>query len=418
MSFRKNTKSFIFTCLAFIICGVVAYYIIPMVYSNDIEYTVEKDLNKENVDGLKNTTENIDGLKNTTEDLQTENLVKENIDVPITVTHIETPDHVKALYISGWVAGSKNFLASVVKIIDETEINAIVIDIKDSTGRISFQMDDPEIQKIGSSQNRIGNIRALTALLHSKHIYIIGRISTFQDPYLTKLKPEWAIKKISNGEVWKDRKGLSFLDPTNINVHKYVVSIALNAYKEGFDEMNFDYIRYPSDGEIKNINYNLAKGDTRSDNLEKFFKYLSSEIKKDTNIPISADIFGLTTEAKDDMGIGQVWEKVIPYFDFVCPMVYPSHYPPGHAGYKNPALYPYEVINRALANAVTRTKLINQNISKIRPWLQDFDLGATYTKEMIQSEMKATYDNGLTSWMLWDPKNTYTSSALKLETIN
>jgi len=418
MSFKKKKTNFIFISLALVVCGVVAYYIIPMVYSNDIEYTVEKDLNKENVDVLKNTTENVDGLKNTTEDLQTENLVKENIDVPITVTHIETPDHVKALYISGWVAGSKNFLASIVKIVDETEINTVVIDIKDSTGKISFHIDDPEIQKIGSSENRISNIRALTAMLHSKNIYIVGRISTFQDPYLTKLKPEWAIKKISDGGVWKDRKGLSFLNPTSKDVHKYIVSIALDSYNEGFDELNFDYIRYPSDGDLKDINYNLVKGETRSDNMEKFFKYLRDEIKKNGDIPMSADIFGLTTEAKDDMGIGQVWEKVIPYFDFVCPMVYPSHYPPGHAGYKNPALYPYEVINRALASAVTRTKLINQNILKIRPWLQDFDLGATYTKELIRAEMKAVYDNGLTSWMLWDPKNTYTPSALKLETIN
>ncbi len=169
---------------------------------------------------------------------------------------------------------------------------------------------------------------------------------------------------------------------------------------------------------MKDINYNLKDGKTRADNIEAFFKYFSTEIKKDVNIPLSADLFGLTTEARDDMGIGQVWEKALPYFDYLSPMVYPSHYPPGHAGYKNPALYPYEVINRALISAVTRTKAANQDISKIRPWLQDFDLGATYTKEMMQAQMKATYDNELNSWMLWDPSNKYTPSALKLETIN
>ena len=416
MSFKKKTTSFIFIGLALLVCGVVVYYVIPLVNGNDIEYTLDQDINANNVDTVENST------KNTTEDLKTEIPVAEDTNINtqalIPVTHIKTPEHVKALYMSGWVAGSKKFLASIVKIADETEINTVVIDIKDSTGKISFHIDDPEIQKIGSSENRISNIRALTAMLHSKNIYIVGRISTFQDPYLTKLKPEWAIKKISDGGVWKDRKGLSFLNPTSKDVHKYIVSIALDSYNEGFDELNFDYIRYPSDGDLKDINYNLVKGETRSDNMEKFFKYLRDEIKKNGDIPMSADIFGLTTEAKDDMGIGQVWEKAIPYFDFVCPMVYPSHYPPGHAGYKNPALYPYEVINRALTSAVTRTKLINQNILKIRPWLQDFDLGATYTKELIRAEMKAVYDNGLTSWMLWDPKNTYTPSALKLETIN
>jgi hypothetical protein len=144
---------------------------------------------------------------------------------------------------------------------------------------------------------------------------------------------------------------------------------------------------------------------------------LSAEVKKEKNIPISADLFGLTTEATDDMGIGQVWEKAMPYFDFLCPMVYPSHYPSGQAGYKNPALYPYEIINKALIGAIKKSDNIGEDKNKIRPWLQDFDMGTTYTKELIQKEMKAVYDNGLTSWMLWDPANKYTPSALKLETL-
>lgn len=408
MSFKKITTRFIFISLAIIICGAVVYNVLPMVYSNDVEYNIEQDI-KADIIAVPEST--IDELK-------VDGMLNANADTTTPVTHIKTPESVKALYISGWVAGTTDFLKSIVKIVDETEINAIVIDIKDSTGRISFETSDEDIQKIGSSQKRIKNIRALTALLHSKNIYIIGRISTFQDPYLTNLKPEWSIKKSSNGAVWKDRKGLSFLDPTNKEVHKYIVSIALNSYKEGFDELNFDYIRYPSDGDMKNINYNLVNGDTRSDNMEKFFKYLSTEIKKEGDIPISADLFGLTTEATDDMGIGQLWEKTIPYFDFVAPMVYPSHYPNGHAGYKNPALYPYEVINRALLGAVKKTKAINQDISKIRPWLQDFDMGAVYTKEMMRAQMKAVTDNGLDSWMLWDPSNKYTPLALKLEASN
>ncbi|MFA5773323.1 MAG: putative glycoside hydrolase [Candidatus Paceibacterota bacterium] len=409
MSFKKNTARFILISLAFVICGVAVYYNLPKVFSNNIEYKKGQDLSN-NINNDKNV------LKSDVDVSREENLIKDEIPVSnIPVTHIKTPEHVRALYMSGWVAGSENFRNSLVKIVDDTELNAVVIDIKDSTGRISFNMDNPEIQKIGSSENRIKNIQTLTSLLHSKNIYIIGRISVFQDPYLTKLKPEWAIKKISDGEVWKDKKGLSFLDPTNKNVYQYILSIALNSYKEGFDEINFDYIRYPSDGNMKDINYNLASGKTRADNIEEFFKYLSQEIKKDEKIPISGDLFGLTTETGDDMGIGQVWEKAIPYFDFLCPMVYPSHYPPGHAGYKNPALYPYEVINRALISAVAKTKSSGQNIAKIRPWLQDFDLGATYTEDMIKAEIKAVYDNGLNSWMLWDPSNKYTLSALEKE---
>lgn len=412
MSLKKNTLRFILTSLAIIICGVVVYYMMPIfshLVNNKVEYNINQDVLKEGDQVLKSETV----------DLEEKILIKEeDPGALIPVTHIKTPEIVKALYMSGWVAGSEDFRNSLVKIVDETELNAVVIDIKDSTGRISFSIDDPLIEKIGSSENRIKNVKALTALLHSKNIYIIGRVSTFQDPYLTKVKPEWAIKKSSDGGIWKDRKGLSFLDPTNKNVQDYVLSIALNSYKLGFDEINFDYIRYPSDGNMKDINYNLKDGKTRADNMEEFFKYLSAGMKKDENIPISADIFGLTTESTNDMGIGQVWEKTIPYFDFVCPMVYPSHYPAGYAGYKNPAMYPYEVVNRALASAVVKTKAIGEDINKIRPWLQDFDMGATYTKEMVKAQIKAVNDNGLKSWMLWDPSNKYTPSALVFDKDN
>jgi len=399
----KNNKKIILIALAVLFCGAILYFVLPHVYSNNIEYNANQD--------LKNTVK--DKLQN--KEIEEEKIIEDVQEVIIPVSHIETPEHVRALYMSGWVAGSNDFRNSILKIVNETEVNAVVVDIKDSTGKISFHTDNPEIQKIGSSENRIKDIKAFTNLLHSKNIYIIGRISVFQDPYLTKLKPEWSIKKLSDGGVWKDRKGLSFLDPTNKNVHDYILKLALTSYELGFDEINLDYIRYPSDGNMKDINYNLKEGETRADNIEKFFKYFSTEIKKDVNIPISADLFGLTTEVTNDMGIGQVWEKAIVYFDFVCPMVYPSHYPPGHAGYSKPAQYPYEVINRALISAVAKTKAINEDVNKIRPWLQDFDLGATYTKEMVRAQMKATYDNGLDSWMLWDPSNKYTPSALLLE---
>lgn len=412
MSIKKGPGRFALVCLAFLGCGAVVYYMAPSIssfFSNKIEYNVNEKVEE----GKSNV------LKDLIKKEEVEKLIEEETPPSlIPVTHIKTPENVRAIYMSGWVAGSQDFRNSLVKMVDETELNAVVIDIKDSTGRVSFHSDDPLVKSIGSSENRIKDIRALTALLHKKNIYIIGRISVFQDPYLTKVKPEWSVKRLSDGGVWKDRKGLSFLDPVNKNVHDYTLAIALDSYKNGFDEINFDYIRYPSDGNMKDINYNLAPGKTRADNIESFFKYLNTELKKVEDIPMSADLFGLTTEAKDDMGIGQVWEKAIPYFDFVCPMVYPSHYPAGHAGYKNPAAYPYEIIDRALLGAIAKTKAIGEDTSKIRPWLQDFDMGATYTKDLVRAQMKAGYKNGLISWMLWDPSNKYTPSALELVTIN
>ena len=398
---KKNIQRILIASFILIICVFLIWYF-PLPFFNNIEY---KGSSNVSVIGDENKIDNIEKIETP--------VVNSLAEMP--VTHILTPQAVKAVYISAWVAGSKKYLDPVVNLIDTTELNSIVIDVKDSTGRISFNVSDPELIKYGASEKRIPDIRSLTTLLHQKNIYIIGRVSVFQDPYLTKLKPEWSITRKSDGKVWKDRKGLSFLDPANLEVRKYIASVGLSAYNAGFDEINFDYIRYPSDGNMKDINYHLVDGKTRADNIEGFFKYLSLEMKKDKNIPISADLFGLTTESLDDMGIGQVWEKALPYFDFLCPMVYPSHYPAGQDGFKDPNLHPYEIINVALKGAVSKTIKANQDINKIRPWLQDFDLGAVYTKDMVVAQMKATYDNGLKSWMLWDPKNKYTPTALKLE---
>lgn len=408
MSNSKFIKLSFFTALAFLVCGLFVYFVLPL-FDNQIEYNANDKVASPSAKEVKNITDT--KVAESTLPIESASPLS-----TIAVTHIDTPKEVKAAYISAWVAGSPKFRDSIIKIIDETELNAIVIDVKDSTGRVSFDMDVASVRSEGSIEKRIANVRALTDMLHKKNIYIIGRVSVFQDPYMTKKHPEWSVTKKSDGSVWKDRKGLSFLDPAKKQVHDYILAVAKGAYEEGFDEINFDYIRYPSDGNMKDINYRLKEGETRSDNIEKFFKYLSSEMKKEKNIPISADLFGLTTEAMDDMGIGQVWEKALPYFDFLCPMVYPSHYPAGHAGYKNPSNYPYEIINQALIGAVKKTSKVAGDKNKIRPWLQDFDLGATYTKEMVRKEIKAVYDNGLKSWMLWDPSNKYTPSALELET--
>lgn len=408
MSLKKNHKKIITIIGLASFCGVIIYFL-PIVYGKVSYNSTNTSPSDQSVKNQESTNVPAQGIDNTNSSVG-------NPIPPIVVTHIKTPDVVKAVYISAWTAGLKTARDRIIKLIDDTEVNAIVVDIKDATGRVSFKVSDPEIQKLGSPASRISNIRELTALLHSHNIYIIGRISVFQDPYLTQVKPEWAITKKSDGKVWKDHKGLSFLDPVNENVHKYIVAIAKEAYADGFDEINFDYIRYPSDGNIKDINYHIAAGRTRADNVETFFKYISGELKKgDLNIPMSADLFGLTTESVDDMGIGQVWEKALPYFDFLAPMIYPSHYPAGQYGLKNPAEHPYEVINHALIGAIKKTKAANQPITKIRPWLQDFNLGAKYTKELVQAQIKAGYDNGLTSWMLWDPNNRYTASALEVE---
>jgi hypothetical protein len=399
MNLNKRNKHILFGVLIFLLCAFGFYYM-PSIVSSKIVY------NSQNIEEKKVDINKVEKEK-----------IIEQVEAPalVPVTHINTPENVKAVYVSSWVAGSPNFRDSIIKMIDERELNAIVIDIKDSTGRISFPVSNEAIMKLGAYEKRIPDIRWLTNVLHKKGIYVIGRISVFQDPYLVKVKPEWAINKKSDGTVWKDKKGLSFLDPAKKEVHKYILDLALASYEEGFDEINFDYIRYPSDGNISDINYRLAEGEKKADKIENFFKFISTEIKTDNNIPISADLFGLTTEGVDDMGIGQVWEKTTPYFDFVSPMVYPSHYPSGYAGYSDPNKYPYEVITRSISSAINRTKAMGEDINKIRPWLQDFDMGTTYDKEKVGAQIRALNDLGLYSWMFWDPANKYTGDAFKLE---
>lgn len=403
MPTNNKRKFFFLTILAIIFCGIFIYFIWPRL--SGISYTQGNPNNKAVLEDQK-SKQAVGEVSDV--------LNKEVLSIP--VTHVKTPDVVKAIYLSSWVAGNAKYRDPLIKLIDDTELNAIVIDVKDSTGRVSFKTLDDQVNNTGSVENRISNIENLISTLHSKNIYIIGRVAVFQDPFMTSHKPEWSITKKSDGKVWKDRKGLSFLDPANKNVWDYTVRVGKTAYAMGFDEINFDYIRYPSDGDLKDINYHITPPATRADNIENFFKYLSSEMKKDADVPISGDLFGLTTEVNDDMGIGQVWERALPHFDFLAPMVYPSHYPPGSSGFKNPAEHPYEIINKAMGSAIKKTNTVEgQKTSKIRPWIQDFNLGAQYTKDKVQAQIKAVYDNNLTSFMVWDPRNKYPSTALVLE---
>jgi hypothetical protein len=330
----------------------------------------------------------------------------------IVPTHITTPTPVKAIYLTSWAAGTHSFRAHIENIADTTEVNAVVIDVKDYTGKISYKVDTPELVKVGSSENRIPDVVSFIDTLHKKGIYVIARVAVFQDPYYIKVRPDLAVRtNTDKTKAWKDRKGISWLDAGSEDVWKYVQMIAEESYRKGFDEINFDYIRFPSDGNMKDIYYPMSEGKKKSDVMNSFFTYIGKTLR-DEGIPTSADLFGMTTTNKDDLNIGQLLEDALRNFDFVAPMVYPSHYPPTWNGFKNPADHPYDVVNISMKKAVARAEAIPVSRLKLRPWLQDFDLGAKYTKEMVRAQMTATYDVGLDSWMLWDAANKYTPEAL------
>ncbi|MEN9524610.1 MAG: hypothetical protein RL536_679 [Candidatus Parcubacteria bacterium] len=348
-------------------------------------------------------------------------------------THTTTPNPLKAVYFTSWAAGNQRFREQLFDLVETTEINAVVIDVKDYSGHISFLVEDPLLKETGAAEKRIPDIKEFIGELHDRGVYVIARISSFQDSYLIKVHPEWAVKT-NDGNVWQDYKGVKWLDAGAKPVWEYLVAIGKEAYAVGFDELNFDYIRFPSDGNLKDIVYSWGAGRSRQQVLKDFFTYLH-ETFGSLDIPISADLFGLTTSAEDDLGIGQILEYALNSFDYVAPMVYPSHFGPGFNGYQKPAQFPYEVVKYSMDHAVIKAQSTTTQLkwlgeepiasttpqlytkgtidkNKLRPWLQAFDLGAIYTPEMVRKQIQATYDAGLTSWMLWNAGSMYQKEAL------
>lgn len=318
---------------------------------------------------------------------------------------------VKALYMTGYTAGWKQRRAELIDLIDKTELNAVVIDIKDASGRIFFDTDIALADEIGSEQIRIPDLKDLLNELEEKGIYKIARIVVFQDPFLARSMPDVALKSKSGG-LWRDYRGQSWVDPTQKIVWDYNLDLAKAATEIGFDEINFDYIRFPSDGNLKQIVYaNLDKDnfEEKSKAMRNFYAYVDKTLKF-YPIITSADLFGMTLWRSDGLNIGQRYEDAALYFDYIAPMVYPSHYASGFQGFENPAAHPYEVIYRSLI----RAKDLDDGSfrAKLRPWLQDFDLGAVYTPEMIRLQKQATYDADSHGWMLWNASNRYTAGGL------
>lgn len=329
----------------------------------------------------------------------------------IVATHLKTPEPLKAIYMTSCFAGSPSLRTRLVEMVEATELNALVIDVKDYSGTISYYPENPMFSRVSSTGCRVPDMREFLAVLHEKGIYTIARISVFQDPLYTHAHPELAVKKKSDGSIWKDRKGLSFIDVSAEPYWEYIAMLARDAYAIGFDEINFDYIRFPSDGDMKDIQYPWTGTTTKAVALEKFFRYLEHEVKP-VGAVISADLFGMTTTNRDDLNIGQVLEPALRHFDYVAPMVYPSHYPANFNGWANPNKHVYDIIRYSMDKAVARAKVASTTPLKLRPWLQDFDYGGNYGPVEVRAQIQATYDAGLTSWMLWDPNNKYTPAAL------
>lgn len=352
------------------------------------------------------------------------------------------PETIKALYSTAWSAGSSKKLPYFLNLFNTTELNAIVIDVKDYTGIVSYRPDNaPLILEYDAWEDRIPKINTLIKTLHDNGVYVIGRIAIFEDDKLAHARPELALHSSSTGEIWTTNKKIAWVDTASKDVWDYNLAIAKDMIARGFDEVNFDYIRFPSDGALSDIKYPVWDETTyKYLILKDFFKYVREQMGDAT---ISADVFGEVTYAALS-GIGQKLEDVLQYFDYVAPMTYPSHYARGFLGYQNPGAYPYEVVQYSMQTALDRLQKtlletteyldeagetvrqtgINEDarakVGKFRPWFQDFDLGAEYTADMIRAQIRAydeiqfTEDFGMKAdefkngWMIWAPSNIYT----------
>ena len=329
--------------------------------------------------------------------------LRQLVDLGVTKEGDEEPGIIQAVYLTTNSAGSVGMIEYVIDLARTTQINAVVLDIKDFSGKVAYH--DFALKRF-----------------HEEGIYVIGRLTVFQDPILANSNPELAVHnasflsvlqeisadaKPSLATVWRDNKGLAWVDPASKEVWKYNVGIAKNALEKGYEERNFDYIRFPSDGSLRDMMFLSWDEETpKRETISSFFAYLRKELP---GAIISADLFGLSTIKRDGIGIGQVIEDAFEHFDYVSPMVYPSHYAKGFLGHENPAEHPYEVIKYSLDSARAR------GITNLRPWLQDFDLGADYGVEEVRAEIQAVKDalgEDYVGYMIWAPTNIYTSGAL------
>jgi hypothetical protein len=335
------------------------------------------------------------------------------------------PEIVRGVYFTGWSAGLRSRVDYLVNLRKTTGMNAVVFDIKDYSGHLAYRADVDEVKQYGAIRVMIRDIDGLIARLHSEGIYVVARITVFQDPVLAAARPGFAVHRksllgddpkpaLSAKTLWLDHKGLAWIDPASRGAWEYIESIAADAASRGFDELNFDYVRFPSDGDLKDMYFPSWDGKTSKRMvLREFFADLR---KKVPGIPISADLFGLATVNTDDLGIGQIIEDGYAGFDFVCPMVYPSHYAKKFLGFSNPAEHPYEVVNYSMQRALARLETLDPpgNV-RLRPWLQDFSLGANYDPEMVKAQIQAVRDalgDRYAGYLLWSSSNRYTSEAL------
>lgn len=329
------------------------------------------------------------------------------------------PVKVKGLYLTNATIANPKQVEHFIDLANKTEINTYVIDIKDNSGIVAFAMPDMALVKEIRSVRNIYDPVKMVQKLHDNHIYVIGRIVCFDDSVLAKAKPDLAIHN-SDGSLYTDGLGSHWVNPYNKHNWKYMVDIAKSAKKYGFDEIQFDYVRFPSDKTAHVVLDKCGFTCKKAEVIKEFLEYAKSELG---STPVSADVFGIICESPGDTeGLGQDIEMVGRNIDYLSPMIYPSHYALGQGingkVFPKPDLEPYGVVYHSLIKAKIRVAAVPDYKAKMRPYLQDFNatwLGKgnwqKYNEDQVRDQIKAVYDAGYDEWILWNAANTYSEKA-------
>lgn len=309
----------------------------------------------------------------------------------------------RGLYVTMDVFGTPSRFAEVITFIrNNPGLNCLVIDVKDNNGRIPC-----EAEGINSKAASYNHFSALVNVLKQEGYYLIARIVAFQDPHMAMVAPEQAIRN-ADGTLWRDRDGRLWLNPYDKRNWEFVKDVCMWAVDMGFHEIQLDYVRFPDSAQGLERRGVLMPGheeyESRGDAIAAFLEYMGQALEGKAYL--GADVFGFVTIAQDDMGIGQRLEQLADLVDFICPMVYPSHYyNPGIYGFEVPEKHPYEVVYNAMEEAITRTQGLR---GKVRPWLQDFSMRYKYGPQEVQGQINAVFEHGVHTYMLWNPANVYT----------
>jgi hypothetical protein len=321
---------------------------------------------------------------------------------------------VRAAYLTYYGIGDRRIRERVLDLMGRAELNAVVIDVKGDRGLIPYRTEVPAALEAGAlGPVIIKDFDAQLASLKTRGIYAIARIVTFKDPVLANHRKDLAIIDTRTGRPWLDNEKLAWVDPFREEVWDYAIAIAKEAAAKGFDEIQFDYVRFPTDGKLSAARYSQPNNSsTRLPAIVGFLAKARRELGP-TGVFLAADLFGYTAFNANDTDIGQRIEELAPYLDYICPMVYPSGYHLGIPGYRNPIKHPYEIVRESVR--LIRQRSQHTNV-QVRPWLQDFrdyafDRRVFGTRE-IRAQMRGAVEGGAIGWMLWNPRNDYTVEAL------